>query len=256
MNRDLITRAFVLAILTAGAAPALCEDKSAFQQAMPAIGSNEVATDLQYLESAIADDPESLQYASEYRQVCIRHKDFDRSINYFTKLTSEHPNSGNLHLNRGFALVDKVPVVGSITQVLLANSALEEFSKAVELQPTWLALYTRGASYLFWPKVFNRASLGIADLERALAMQEGKPRRSYYVRAYIALGDGYCKADQFRKARAVWQQGLHYFPQNADLKTRLALSADAAAALINNSFDPNKRVNTDLRELWSDSRDQ
>ena len=222
-----------------------------FRQAMAALQLNDFATGLHHLELAVADDPENLRYASEYRQAIIRHKEFDRSIEFFAKLLADHPASANLHLNYGFAHVDKIPIAGSITQVILANTALGEFSKAVDLQSSWLAYYTRGASYLFWPRIFNKAPLGVADLEKVLTMQQSGLKRSYYVRTYIALGDGYCKMEEMDKARAAWQEGLRQFPDNPQLKDRLSLHGDDLVKLIENSFDPNKRVDTDLREIWS-----
>jgi len=222
-----------------------------FRQAMAALQLNDFATGLHHLELAVADDPENLRYASEYRQAIIRHKEFDRSIEFFAKLLLDHPASANLHLNYGFAHVDKIPIAGSITQVILANTALGEFSKAVDLQSSWLAYYTRGASYLFWPRIFNKAPLGVADLEKVLTMQQSGLKRSYYVRTYIALGDGYCKMEEMDKARAAWQGGLRQFPDNPQLKDRLSLHGDDLVKLIENSFDPNKRVDTDLREIWS-----
>lgn len=225
-----------------------------FRQAIAALQLNDFATGLRHLELAIADEPDNLRYASEYRQAIIRRKEFDRSIEFFGKLLANHPKSANLHLNYGFAYVDKIPVAGSITQVILANTALGEFSQAVDLEPTWLAYYTRGASYLFWPKIFGKAQLGVADLQKALALQENGPKRAYYVRAYIALGDGYCKMEELDKARATWQEGLRQFPDSSQLKDRLSLQGDELVKLIENNFDPNKRVDTDLREIWSDGQ--
>lgn len=224
-----------------------------FRDAMSAVQSKDLAKALHCIEMAIADDPENMRYASEYRQIIIRSKDFDRSINYFSSLIADHPQSANLHLNYGFAYVDKIPAAGSITQVILANNALEEFSRAVGIKASWLALYTRGASYLFWPKIFNKAPLGVADLEKALALQRGGPAKSYYVRTYIALGDGYCKTEQMDKAHAIWEEGLSKFPNDPRLKDRLALRGDQLVNLIENNFDPNKRVDTDLREVWLDT---
>lgn len=218
---------------------------------MKAVAANDYPTGLRYLELAINGDPENTRYASEYRQAVIRSKDFDRSLHFFEKALAEHPNSANLHLNFGFAFVDKIPVAGSITQVILANNALNEFTKAVDLQPNWLTYYTRGESYLFWPKVFNRAALGVADLQKALEVQKKGPRHSYHVKTYIALGDAYWKTDDLGKARAAWQEGLKEFPDNPELKSRLSLQGDELKAKIEDQFDPSKRVNTDLRELWS-----
>jgi tetratricopeptide (TPR) repeat protein len=224
-----------------------------FRQGMAAVQANDFAAGLHYLELAVADDPDNMRYASEYRQAIIRHKEFDRSLEFFDKLLVIHPASANLHLNYGFAYVDKIPVAGSITQVILANTALGEFDKAVHLQPSWIAYYTRGASYLFWPKIFGKAQLGVNDLEKALSLQTGRTR-SYYVRTYVALGDGYCKLELLDKARVTWQEGLRQFPDNAQLKDRLSLHGDELVKHIENGFDPNKRVDTDLRAIWSDGQ--
>jgi len=227
---------------------------SDYQQGIKALGSNDYPNALHYLESAVTGDPDNLRYASEYRQAAIKSKDFDRALTFFEKLSAAKPQSANIHLNYGFAYVDKIPVAGSITQVILANKALNEFTKAVELQPTWIGYYTRGMSYLFWPKVFNRASMGVADLEKAMKIQAAEPRKSYHVKTYIALGDGYWKTDQLEKARVVWQEGLKQFPGNQPLKVRLEQKGDELQKTIEANFDPNKRVDTDLRELWASSQ--
>ena len=249
MTKKAFSNLFALLMLVATQlAPASDTD---FQTGMKAIAANDFSNGLHYLELAVTGDPENIRYASEYRQASIRGKEFDRSLKFFEKAVADHPNSANLHLNFGFAYVDKIPVAGSITQVILANNALTEFSKAVELQPSWLAYYTRGESFLFWPKIFNRASLGVVDLLKAMEIQKKGPRRSYYVKTYIALGDGYWKTDDLTKARAVWQEGLKEFPNNEQLKNRLALQGDQLKSAIEDQFDPGKRVDTDLRELWS-----
>lgn len=227
---------------------------SDYQQAMKALGSNDFVNALHYFESAITDDPDNLMYSSEYRQVAIKSKDFDRSVSFFEKLATTKPQSANVHLNFGFAYVDKIPVAGSITQVILANKALTEFTKAVELEPNWINLYTRGMSYLFWPKIFNRAPMGVADLERALKIQAAGPKKGYYVKTYLALGDAYWKTDQLEKARSIWQKGLKQFPDNQQLKARLDHQGDDLQKIIEANLDPNKRVDTDLRELWTGSQ--
>ena len=222
-----------------------------YQAGVKALAANDYSSALQHLELAISGDPDNTRYASDYRQAIIRGKEFDRSLQFFQREVGDHPKSANLHLNFGFAYVDKIPVAGSITQVVLANNALKEFSQAVELQPSWITYYTRGASYLFWPKIFNRAELGVADLLKAIEMQNKGPRHSYYAKTYLALGDGYWKMDQLEKARGAWEEGLKQFPGNEQLKNRLALQGEQLKAAIEDQFDPSKRVNTDLRDLWS-----
>jgi hypothetical protein len=148
--------------------------------------------------------------------------------------------------------MDKIPAAGSITQVILANYALTEFSKSIELKGSWIGYYTRGNSYLFWPRIFGRTKLGIADLEAALKIQKAEPKRSYHARVYIALGDGHFKMDELKKATAVWKEGLAEFPDNALLKQRLSLKPDDVKTLLEGVYDPNKRVDTNLQDLWSD----
>ena len=242
---------FLAVCLLCGPARAADSD---YQQAIKAMGSKDYANALHYFESAITEDPDNLRYSSEYRQAAIKSKDFDRSLNFFEKLAATKPQSANVHLNFGFAYVDKIPVAGSITQVILANKALTEFTKAVELESAWINFYTRGMSYLFWPKVFNRAPMGVADLEKALKIQAAGPKKSYYVKTYLALGDGYWKTDQLEKARSIWREGLKQFPDNQQLKERLDRQGDDLQKLIETNFDPNKRVDTDLRELWTSSQ--
>ena len=225
-----------------------------YQEAMKALKANDYSNALKYLEAAVTQEPDNMRYASEYRQVAIRSKEFDRSVDFFEKLSSSRAQSANVHLNFGFAYVDKIPAAGSITQVILANKALNEFSKAVELQRSWINYYTRGASYLFWPKIFNRAPLGVADLEQALKIQAAVPHRPYHVKLYVALGDGYWKTDQLEKARSTWREGLKQFPDNQSLKTRLEQQGANLQTTIEAGFDPNKRVDTDLRELWANSQ--
>src|SRR3954469_20698284 len=106
------------------------------------------APDLSRMESSLAADADNMRLASEYRQAVIRANAYDRSLKFFEKLVADHPKAGMAYLNYGFAYVDKIPAAGSITQVILANTALTYFSKSIELQPSWIGYYTRGNSYL------------------------------------------------------------------------------------------------------------
>jgi tetratricopeptide (TPR) repeat protein len=211
-------------------------------------GTDGPLVDLERRLEANADD---LAAANAYRLAIIQTGEYDRAIGFFGRLVQAHPQAANAFLNFGYAYVDKIPAAGSITQVILANSALTHFSRALELRPSWIGFYTRGFSYLFWPKIFGRVPLGVRDLEKALEMQRADTRRPYYVRTYVALGDGYWKADDLNRARAVWRQGLEEFPGNTALERRVHADPAALAAIVQEALDPAKRVNTDLRELWS-----
>ncbi|HVW10325.1 MAG TPA: hypothetical protein VHC90_17175 [Bryobacteraceae bacterium] len=238
-----------------------------YTKAEQALAAKQYDTALGYFESSLTANPDSLRNASEYRMATLQRAlalqpvvkgqphegkptDFDREIAFFDKLTKDHPNSSNAVLNYGFAYVDKIPAAGTISQVMLANTSLGFFTKSLELKQTWIGLYTRGNSYLYWPKIFGHAPDAVADLEKAYAIQKKEPKKSYHLRVDIALGDAYWKTDEHDKARAIWREGLKDFPDSPGLKARMSKDGDDLDDYIADVLDPNKRVNTDLRELW------
>jgi tetratricopeptide (TPR) repeat protein len=214
-------------------------------------GAQAPAPDLAKLEEALTAAPDDLKAGNDYRMAVIQVKAYDRAIAFCQKLVTANPTASNAHLNYGFAYVDKIPDAGAITQVILANNALSAFTKALEIKPSWIGLYTRGNSYLFWPRIFNRTSLGLADLTEALKMQKADSKRSLHVRVFIALGDAHWKLDDFAAAANTWREGLVQFPDNPSLKLRLSKEGDELKAIMEAAYDPTKRVDTSLHELWT-----
>jgi tetratricopeptide (TPR) repeat protein len=248
------------------AAASLIGADDAFDKAERALSAKDYDTAIASFEEALTGDPDSLRDGSEYRQATIRRSfavhagdphikegapaDYDREIAFFEKLAAANPKSANAVLNYGFSYVDKIPAAGTISQVILANNALGMFTKSIELKPSWIALYTRGNSYLYWPKIFGKYPLGVADLERAYAIQKAESKKSFHVRVYISLGDAYWLTDNVDKARIIWKEGIAQFPDSQPLKERLARGDDTMKDYLDSVLDPNKRVDTDLRQLW------
>jgi tetratricopeptide (TPR) repeat protein len=209
------------------------------------------AAGLARLEQAVTAAPDDLRVHSEYRQAVIAAKQYDRAIGFYEKLAAAHPKAANVFLNWGYAYVDKIPDAGAITQVILANTAVTHFTEALSRERSWLSLYTRGNSYLYWPTIFGRAPLGIADLEEAVRVSRAAPKRSYHAHAWVALGDAYLKVDQPEKARSTWSEALKLFPGDADLAARLGRQGDDLKAFVDSQHDHTQRVDTDLKEIWS-----
>jgi len=244
----------MLATLTA---PPLSPE-ALFDRGMAAAQSDDPAVAegaLGLLEQAAAAAPDNLRYGAEYRQAAIAAGAFDRSIAFFESLAAAHPESADVRLNWGYAYVDKIPEAGAVTQVILANTALTHFTEAIERDETWLALYTRGNSYVYWPPIFNRARLGIADLERAVAMSEEREPRRYYAHAYAALGDGWWRLGDLDRAREVWRRGVERLAAVGPLPAldeRLALDDKELDTDLKAKYAIGQRVATDLRELWAE----
>ncbi len=222
------------------------------QNALKALAAKDYPTALTEFEAALTADADNIQYGSEYRQAVIQANAYDRCIKYFEKLVADNPKSSNAELNFGFAYVDKIPASGTITQVILANTALAHFTKSIELRPSWIGLYTRGNSYLFWPKIFGRTQLGVTDLEQAMKLQKQGSKKIYHVRSYVSLGDAYWKLDDVAKAKDIWKEGSSLFPDNASLKARISKDGDDLKNYIEDALDPGKRVDTNLQEIWTD----
>ena len=228
------------------AVPGLASEPAA---APSAVAAEDCAATLDRFEGALLADPDHLRLGSDYRRAVIRCGAYDRALAFFAALTAAHPQSASAQLNYGYAYVDKIPTTGAISRVILANEAVERFGAAIAIAPSWLALFTRGNSYLYWPTVFGRTRLGIADLERAVAMGDGEGNKPYQVRAWIALGDGHWKVGALDEARAAWREGLRRFPRDPRLQARLARQDQALAALVAGDLDPDQRVDTDLAPL-------
>lgn len=250
------------------AATSLTGGDDAFDRGERALMSKDYDTAINSFEEALTADPDNIRDASEYRQATIRRSfaihannrhikeglpvDYDREMAFFEKLTKAHPKSSNAYLNYGFAYVDRIPAAGTISQVILAYNALGYFTKSINLKPSWIALYTRGNSYLYWPKIFGKYPLGLVDLKKAYAIQKAeRTKKSYHVRVYMSLGDAYWLNEHADKARVIWKEGAEQFPDSKPLKERLAHGDDTMKDYLDSVLDPNKRVDTDLRELWS-----
>ena len=214
--------------------------------------------DLDTLEARAVANPDDLRAGAEYRQACIAAEAYDRCLDVFEKLAEDHPGSDTVFLNWGYAYVDKIPAAGAVTQVILADTALKRFSAAIEIEESWLALYTRGNSYVYWPAIFGRTKFGIADLEKAVAASEalGEAAPAYHAHAYAALGDGHWRLGELETAREWWSKGLHRFPGDSDLKQRLELEGKALDEHLDAHYAIGKRVETDLEELWAEAEEE
>jgi tetratricopeptide (TPR) repeat protein len=231
---------------------AWADGAASHQNALKAVAAKDFSTALSEFETALTAEADNIQYGSEYRQAVIQANAYDRCIKFFEKLVADNPKSANAELNFGFAYVDKIPASGTITQVILANTALSHFTKSIELKPSWIGLYTRGNSYLFWPKIFGRTQLGVSDLEEAMKMGKQGATKAYHARAYVSLGDGYWKLDDVARAKEIWKEGLSLFPDSASLKARISKDGDDLKNYIEDALDPGKRVDTNLQEIWTD----
>lgn len=249
----LLVAAHAVALLAAGpltAAEPPPAAVAAHQKARAQVADGAAKAALADFEAALRLDPDNLRWGSEYRQAAIAAAEFDRSIDFFAELAEAHPEAAATRLNLGYAHVDKIPAAGAVSQVILANTALNHFSAALELEESWLGRYTRGNSYIHWPPIFGKTRLGIADLERAIELADAMPKKAIHARAWVALGDGHWRLDDLARAREIWRQGLERYPGDADLQARLAREDEALEEFLDAHYALGEKVDTDLSPLW------
>jgi tetratricopeptide (TPR) repeat protein len=225
------------------------ESESLYKAALAAMQAGHHEQALETFEAAIQEAPNNLRYGNDYRQLVIKintKATYDRCLGFFKQLVADHSNMPNAWMNYGYAYVDKIPTEGAITQVLLANTALGYFTTALDLKETWLARYTRGNSYLYWPAIFGRTPAAIADLERAIEMSRATTRQPYHARAYVGLGEAYWRLNDLKKARHIWRLALERFPGYEPLQQRLSLDDHALNDFLTAHFEPGRRVDTDV----------
>ncbi len=250
----------ILLILLSGPGALLAEDAkdaaTLYQQGLAEVAAGNLAAAVDLLEAATAEEPDNLLYGTDYRQAVIvaagdDTEPYDRCLESLQALVEEHPDAANAFLNLAFAHVDKIPVEGSITQVILANTSIGHFTSALELEETWLGLYSRGHAYLFWPPIFGYTQDGINDLERAIELsKEDEESRPYYARAWVALGDGHWRLDDVETARSIWARGREAFPDGPKLEARLSLTERTELdTYLEAHYDTSRRVGTHLEAI-------
>ena len=212
---------------------------------------------LAHLEKAIALEPGSVKYGNEYRKVCVRVKEYERSITFLEAQVEAHPDVQALHLNLALAYVDKMPVptLGIVGQGILSNRSIGELNKVLQKEAgSWAAMYGRAMNHLHWPKVLRHAPQAIEDFRACLWLQAGVPPeklRPHHLLPYLGLGDAYVKNDQLTEARSVWKEAQKLFPKDVRLAHRLAVGDEDLRQFVDEERGLARPIDTDLSFLWS-----
>lgn len=124
----------------------------------------------------------------------------------WTKIIESNPNSGAAYLGRGRISNSREP-----------ERAIQDYNKAIELNPAFFrAYYELGINYLI-KKDYNRAIIEITKaLEVAVkaSIEDGKKRDRNIQNAYIMRGQVYFQTRDFGKALADYNQVIELYPKN------------------------------------------
>jgi hypothetical protein len=108
-------------------------------------------------------------------------------------------------------------------QAILGMKADQTFDAALNTDPNnWEARYMKAVGMSYWPAQMNK---GLEVLQRFTLLiqdQEQLPAQPEFSQTYLHLGDEYRKAGQLENAQQVWQRGAALFPDDSELKRKLA----------------------------------
>lgn len=208
------------------------------------------APTLDALERAVAEGPEYLRLAADYRQMVVAAGKFDRAINFLQTLANRKGSGPNIKISLALAYVDKVPTAGEIRRLYLGRSAMNTLTKSIEQRPSALAYYVRGVINLYYNNfIFHRAPRGIDDLQKALSLVTPETPPVLAWRVWASLGDGYWRIEQTDKAREAWKKGLALFPDAPELNRRTSGDDGVVERIVHDALDPDTRVDSSLRGM-------
>lgn len=150
----------------------------------------------------------------------------DQAIRELEDRTANNPTSPDCASALGQAYLQKC---GTITDVreqgILAMQADKIFDTALALDPAnWEARFTKAVALSYWPASMNKGDEVVQHFQTLIQQQETQPPQPQFAETYVWLGDQYQKAGRADDARAVWERGATLFPDQQNLKNRLAAS--------------------------------
>ena len=223
--------------------------------AAAALAPGEIEAILSGFEKRVSQQPGDLILAGKYRLECVKLGQQERSVRFFERLAEKHPAVPNVRLQLSASYVDKIPSCGGMATVVckgtLARRALDQMDMLLADEDNWWpAVHSRAMNHLHWPRALLHSVASARDFRKLIEIQsaEGKPdQRSYYVRAYVGLGDALVKDGKFAQARKAWNEGLALYPGNRDLQGRLALvTSEEALEFVEKVRNLEQQIDTDF----------
>ncbi len=111
-------------------------------------------------------------------------------------------------------------------KAIYAMKADQVLEAALKLDPSnWNARFTKTVGMSYWPPELNQGKEVFEQFQALIKQQEMQPPQPEYAATYLYLGEQYAKAGYPNYAAQVWQRGATLFPNNSDLRDRLAAEA-------------------------------
>jgi tetratricopeptide (TPR) repeat protein len=148
----------------------------------------------------------------------------DAAIGALEQRASSDPQNAACAAALGQAYLKKCAGIADVReQAIFAMKADQTLESALTLDPAnWEARYTKAVGMSYWPAQLNKQQEVIEQFRTLIQQQELQTPEPHFARSYAWLGDQYQKAGQPDYAVQVWQRGAALFPDNQELKRKLA----------------------------------
>jgi tetratricopeptide (TPR) repeat protein len=150
----------------------------------------------------------------------------DQAIRDLEERTANNPASPECAASLGEAYLQKCGTISDVReQGILAMQADKVFDTALSLDPAnWEARFTKAVALSYWPANMNKGEEVVQHFTTLIQQQETQPVQPQFADTYVWLGDQYQKSGRMDDARSVWERGAVLFPEQQELKSRLAAS--------------------------------
>ena len=143
----------------------------------------------------------------------------DDVIKQMEKAAADDPRNKEAHRRLAEAYLAKLMAVpDGIQKGIWSNKMIAEEKKILEIDPgDWEARFSIATNYSFWPEQFNKRPDAIKEYETLKKLQESRPVDPKYAQTYLQLRQLYLKEGRTDDAKAVLEEGLRLYPDDAEL---------------------------------------
>jgi hypothetical protein len=150
----------------------------------------------------------------------------ERVITELEQRLAQDPRAAAYPAELGQAYLQKCATLDDMREKgILAMQADKLFETALNLDPgNWEARFTKAMAMSYWPPILNKGEEVIQQFQTLIQQQEAEAPQPHFADTYAWLGDQYQKTGRGDDARAVWQRGAALFPEDSNLRKKLAAS--------------------------------
>jgi tetratricopeptide (TPR) repeat protein len=170
----------------------------------------------------------SPQAAFAQRQAAFKQlKDagqLDKAITELEQRATADPQTPGYPAALGQAYLQKAGSIQDMReQGILGMKADQTFDAALQLDPNnWDARFWKATAMTYWPLMLGKSNEVIENFATLIAQQESQSPQPHFAQTYTQLGDYYQKLGHADYAQQIYQRGAAIFPENQDLRTKLA----------------------------------